>query len=122
MTVLIIFICTFSSIGLFWNIRPETGSPNPQQYYENEIIPSFASEHKFTFVYKNTFDLKNDKGRFNTSLAMTATSGFPYYDPYNNIQYESKPYLSFDIGGSYLPNIKDGFMVIFFNISTPKSG
>ena len=29
-----------------------------KQYYENEIIPSFASEHKFTFVYKNTFDLK----------------------------------------------------------------
>jgi len=90
-----------------------------KQYYENDIIPSFASKHKFTFVYKNTFDLKNDKGRFNTSLAMTATSGFPYYDPYNNIQYEAKPYLSFDIGGSYLPEIDDGFLVIFFNISNP---
>ena len=90
-----------------------------KQYYENEIIPSFASEHKFTFVYKNTFDLKNDRGRFNTSLAMTATSGFPYYDPYNNIQYESKPYLSFDIGGSYLPEIDNGFLVVFFNISNP---
>ena len=90
-----------------------------KQYYDNPIRPSFASEHKITFVYKNTFDLKKQKGRFNTSMAMTATSGFPYYDPYNNIQYTSKPYLSFDIGGSYLPEIDDGFLVVFFNISNP---
>ena len=90
-----------------------------KQYYENEIIPSFASKHKFTFVYKNGFELENQKGKFNTSLAMTATSGFPYYDPYNDIQYESKPYLSFDIGGSYLPEVKDGFLVVFFNVSNP---
>ena len=90
-----------------------------KQYYDNQIRPSFASEHKITFVYKNTFDLKKQKGRFNTSLAMTATSGFPYYDPYDNTQYTSKPYLSFDIGGSYLPEIDDGFLVVFFNISNP---
>ena len=35
------------------------------------------------------------------------------------MQQESDPYLSFDIGGSYLPDIDDGFMVIFFNISNP---
>ena len=90
-----------------------------KQYYDSQIRPSFASEHKITFVYKNTFDLKKQKGRFNTSLAMTATSGFPYYDPYNNVQFTSKPYLSFDIGGSYLPEIDDGFLVVFFNISNP---
>ena len=44
---------------------------------------------------------------------MATTSGFPYYDIWNEQQYESKPYLSFDIGGSYLPNIDNGFMVIF---------
>ena len=90
-----------------------------KQYFEDQIRPSFASEHKITFVYKNTFDLKKQNGRFNTSLAMTATSGFPYYDPYNNVEYTSKPYLSFDIGGSYLPEIDDGFLVVFFNISNP---
>ena len=52
-------------------------------------------------------------------MAITATTGYPYYDTWNNIQYESKPYLSFDIGGSYLPDIDNGFMVIFFNISNP---
>jgi len=62
--------------------------------------------------------LKNGDG-FNTSLALTGTSGYPYYDPITNQQFESDPYLSFDIGGSYLPQIEDGFMVVFFNVSNP---
>jgi len=86
--------------------------------YTDAIIPSFASNHKLTLVYKRLFKFSND-ARFSSSVALTGTSGFPYYDPYNDIQYESKPYLSFDIGGSYLPQIEDGFMVIFFNISNP---
>ena len=87
--------------------------------YNIEVIPSFASNHKLTFVYKNTFRLKDEKSRFSSNMAITATSGFPYYDSFNNIQYESKPYLSFDIGGSYLPDVEDGFLVVFFNISNP---
>ena len=55
--------------------------------YLVEIIPSFASENKITFSYNNTFYLKDDKSRLSGSLALTGTSGFPYYDPYNNIQY-----------------------------------
>ena len=86
--------------------------------YSSEIIPSFASNHKLTFVYKYGFKLANGAG-LNSSLALTATTGYPYYDNWRNVQHESEPYLSFDIGGSYLPNIKDGFMVIFFNISNP---
>ena len=86
--------------------------------YSDAIIPSFASNHKLTFIYKNGLKLSNGAG-FNSSLAITATTGYPYYDTWNNIPYESKPYLSFDIGGSYLPNIDNGFMVIFFNISNP---
>ena len=89
-----------------------------KHYYPEKIIPSFASNHKLTFIYKETFTLKNED-RFNASLAMTATTGFPYYDPYDEKQFESKPYLSFDVGGSYLPKVEDGFMVIFFNISNP---
>ena len=88
-----------------------------KQYHE-EIIPNFASEHKLTFIYKNGIKLLNGAG-FNSSLAITATSGYPYYDLENSIQYESDPYLSFDIGGSYLPDIDNGFMVIFFNLSNP---
>ena len=87
--------------------------------YSLEIIPSFASNHKLTFVYKNTFKLKDEKSRFSSNMAITATSGFPYYDRFNEMQYESKPYLSFDIGGSYLPDVEDGFLVVFFNISNP---
>ena len=87
--------------------------------YNIEVIPSFASNHKLTFVYKNTFRLKDEKSRFSSNMAITATSGFPYYDSFNNVQYESKPYLSFDIGGSYLPDVEDGFLVVFFNISNP---
>ena len=86
--------------------------------YTDAIIPSFASNHKLTLVYKRLFKL-SDGSKFSSSVALTGTSGFPYYDPYNDIQYESKPYLSFDIGGSYLPKIEDGFMVIFFNVSNP---
>jgi hypothetical protein len=90
--------------------------------YDSEIIPSFASNHKLTFIYKHGVKLKNGAG-FNSSLALTATTGYPYYDPYYDSlegkQYESDPYLSFDIGGSYLPEIDDGFMVIFFNLSNP---
>ena len=86
--------------------------------YSSEIIPSFASNHKLTFIYKNAFKLKNGDG-FNSSLALTGTSGYPYYDPITNQQFESDPYLSFDIGGSYLPQIEDGFMVVFFNVSNP---
>ena len=93
-------------------------SKRKYKQFQNEIIPSFASAHKLTFIYKNAFKLKNGDG-FNTSLALTGTSGYPYYNPFNNTQYESKPYLSFDIGGSYLPQVDDGFMVIFFNLSNP---
>ena len=50
---------------------------------------------------------------------MTFTSGFPYYDPYNNVQYESKPYASVDIGLTYLPDMDNGFLVVFFDLSNP---
>ena len=58
-------------------------------------------------INKNTYRLRDEKSRFSSNMAITATSGFPYYDSFNNIQYESKPYLSFDIGGSYLPDVED---------------
>tara|TARA_Y100001970_G_scaffold293664_1_gene442110 strand:+ start:5301 stop:7553 length:2253 start_codon:yes stop_codon:yes gene_type:complete len=110
---------TLDGIGQdIWIAYSYLDSKRKFKQYNDEIIPSFASNHKLTFIYKNGFKLSNDAG-FNTSLAITATSGYPYYDNWNNIQYESKPYLSFDIGGSYLPNIDNGFMVIFFNISNP---
>ena len=102
----------------FWIAYSYLDSKRKFKQFSNEVIPSFASNHKLTFIYKNGFKLSDDSG-FNTSLAITATSGFPYYDIWNEQQYESKPYLSFDIGGSYLPNIDNGFMVIFFNISNP---
>ena len=89
-----------------------------KQYHSKEIIPTFASMHKLTFIYKNGIKLSNGAG-LNSNLALTATSGYPYYNIFNETQYESDPYLSFDIGGSYLPDIENGFMVIFFNISNP---
>ena len=103
----------------FWVAYSYLDSKRKFKEYSSEIIPNFASMYKLTFVYKNTFNLINDKGRFSSNMAITATSGFPYYDRFNNQQYESKPYLSFDIGGSYLPDIEDGFLVVFFNISNP---
>ena len=102
----------------FWIAYSYLDSKRKFKQFSNEVIPSFASNHKLTFIYKNGFKLSDDSG-FNTSLAITATSGFPYYDIWNEQQYESKPYLSFDIGGSYLPNIDNGFLVIFFNLSNP---
>ena len=87
--------------------------------YLHKITPSFASKHKVTFSFNNTFYLKDGKSRFSSSVALTYTSGFPYYDYLNNIESESKPYFSLDIGGSYLPNIENGFLVLFFNISNP---
>ena len=101
-----------------WIAYSYLDSKRKYKQFENEIIPSFASAHKLTFIYKNAFKLKNGDG-FNASLALTGTSGYPYYNPFNNTQYESKPYFSFDIGGSYLPQVDDGFMVIFFNLSNP---
>ena len=101
-----------------WIAYSYLDSKRKYKQYSNEIIPSFASNHKLTFIYKNAFKLSNGDG-FNTSLALTRTSGYPYYNPITNQQFESDPYLSFDIGGSYLPQIDDGFMVVFFNISNP---
>ena len=101
-----------------WIAYSYLDSKRKYKQYSNEIIPSFASNHKLTFIYKNAFKLSNGDG-FNTSLALTGTSGYPYYNPITNQQFESDPYLSFDIGGSYLPQIDDGFMVVFFNISNP---
>ena len=103
----------------FWVAYSYLDSKRKFKEYSNQIIPSFASMHKLTFVYKNTFNLNNDKGRLSSNMAVTATSGFPYYDSFNDEQYDSKSYLSFDIGGSYLPDIEDGFLVVFFNISNP---
>ena len=87
--------------------------------YLKEIRPSFASEQKITFSYNNTFFLNDDKSRLSTSLAFTGSTGFPYYDPFNKIQHISDPYFKLDIGGSYLPDIENGFLVLFFNISNP---
>ena len=101
-----------------WIAYSYLDSKRKYKQYSNEIIPSFASNHKLTFIYKNAFKLSNGDG-FNTSLALAGTSGYPYYNPITNQQFESDPYLSFDIGGSYLPQIDDGFMVVFFNISNP---
>ena len=101
-----------------WIAYSYLNSKRKYKQYNTEIIPSFASSHKLTFIYKNGFKLSNGAG-FNTSLALTATTGYPFYHLSENIQYESDPYLSFDIGGSYLPDIDNGFMVIFFNISNP---
>ena len=101
-----------------WIAYSYLDSKRKYKQYSNEIIPSFASNHKLTFIYKNAFKLSNGDG-FNTSLALTGTSGYPYYNPITNQQFESDPYFSFDIGGSYLPQIDDGFMVVFFNISNP---
>lgn len=110
---------TIDGIGKdIWIAYSYLDSKRKFKQFSNEIIPSFASNHKLTFIYKNAFKLKNGDG-FNTSLAITGTSGYPYYDPFRNEQFESDPYLSFDIGGSYLPQVDDGFMVIFFNISNP---
>ncbi|MAZ61576.1 MAG: hypothetical protein CMG50_05320, partial [Candidatus Marinimicrobia bacterium] len=110
---------TIDGIGKdIWIAYSYLDSKRKFKQFSNEIIPSFASNHKLTFIYKNAFKLKNGDG-FNTSLAITGTSGYPYYDPFNNEQFESDPYLSFDIGGSYLPQVDDGFMVVFFNISNP---
>ena len=110
---------TIDGIGKdIWIAYSYLDSKRKFKQFSNEIIPSFASNHKLTFIYKNAFKLKNGDG-FNTSLAITGTSGYPYYDPFRNEQFESDPYLSFDIGGSYLPQVDDGFMVVFFNISNP---
>lgn len=110
---------TIDGIGKdIWIAYSYLDSKRKFKQFSNEIIPSFASNHKLTFIYKNAFKLKNGGG-FNTSLAITGTSGYPYYDPFRNEQFESDPYLSFDIGGSYLPQVDDGFMVVFFNISNP---
>ena len=110
---------TIDGIGQdIWIAYSYLDSKRKFKQFSNEIIPSFASNHKLTFIYKNAFKLKNGDG-FNTSLAITGTSGYPYYDPFRNEQFESDPYLSFDIGGSYLPQVDDGFMVVFFNISNP---
>ena len=88
--------------------------------YLNEIRPSFASEHKVTFSYNNTFYLNETENKFSASLALTGTSGFPYYNPETQTQFTSDPYFSLDIGGSYLPDMKGkGFLVLFFNISNP---
>ena len=88
--------------------------------YLNTIRPSFASEHKITFSYNNTFSINETDNRLSASLALTGTSGFPYYDPFDKVQYTSTPYFSLDIGGSYLPDMKGkGFLVLFFNISNP---
>ena len=88
--------------------------------YLDTIRPSFASEHKVTFSYNNTFNINETENRLSASLALTGTSGFPYYDPFDKVQYTSTPYFSLDIGGSYLPDMKDkGFLVLFFNISNP---
>ena len=110
---------TIDGIGKdIWIAYSYLDSKRKFKQFSNEIIPTFASNHKLTFIYKNAFKLKNGDG-FNTSLAITGTSGYPYYDPFRNEQFESDPYLSFDIGGSYLPQVDDGFMVVFFNISNP---
>ena len=88
--------------------------------YLNEIRPSFASEHKVTFSYNNTFYLNKTENKFSASLALTGTSGFPYFNPLTQDQLTSDPYFSLDIGGSYLPDMKGkGFLVLFFNISNP---
>ena len=99
--------------------------------YTADIRPSFAAEHVLSIIYKQSFQLK-DTG-LQLSLGLTGTSGRPWYDNRQQIDYDgdvvpnpafgenvAKPYQAFNIGGSILPKVSEGnFMVIFFNIENP---
>ena len=43
-----------------WIAYSYLDSKRKYKQYSNEIIPSFASNHKLTFIYKNAFKLSNE--------------------------------------------------------------
>ena len=46
--------------------------------YTTEIIPNFSSRHKLTFVYKNTFKLKDENSRFSSNMAINFCIDSPF--------------------------------------------
>lgn len=89
--------------------------------FPGELRPSFAAEHVLSIIYKQ--DIKIKDNQFVLSMGYTATSGRPWFEVLDDgsINEEvSKPYQSFNIGGSVLPKVKEGnFLVVFFNIENP---
>jgi len=108
---------TFENID-FWLSYSYLNTKRQYRDYPRLITPAFAAEHILTLIFKQNFEIS--KSQFQLSLGYTLTSGRPYYDPFNDLEYTTENYQSFNIGGSIIPPIgENNFLVIFFNLENP---
>lgn len=81
------------------------------QNYLTQAVPTFASTHNFSAVYKQFFT------KINTSFSATYTftSGRPYYNPNNpTFLADRTPTVhNVSLSGAYLTRLKGNFMVIY---------
>lgn len=83
------------------------------QNYPVEVMPTFASQHNLTVVYKhNVF-----KQKMNVGFTYSFSSGRPYFNPNNhNFMSDLTPnFHNFGLNASYLTSIKGNFTVIYFS-------
>ncbi|QHT70378.1 TonB-dependent receptor [Rhodocytophaga rosea] len=85
------------------------------QNFPTEAMPSFASRHNVSVVYKQFFTAISSM----VSVTYNFASGRPYYNP-NADQFMSnftKPYHGINASISYLTHIKDHFTVVFASVN-----
>ncbi len=82
------------------------------QNYPVEVMPTFASKHNLTVVYKQGI-LKN---KFDAGFTYNFASGRPYFNPNNDLFMNdlTPNFHNFGLSGSYLTSIKGNFTVLYF--------
>jgi hypothetical protein len=100
--------------GDFWVTYSYLNTERLFQNYPVEAMPTFATNHNFSVVYKQFFP----KIMTNVGLTYTYTSGRPFYDAATPqfLSDRTKSFNNLSLAASYIRSIKGNFFVFFLTI------
>lgn len=105
---------TFSN-GDYWISYSYIDTQRDYKNYPVEAVPTYVSNHNFSFVYKYWIEKISSQVGGSYSFA----SGRTYYNPNNEdfLKDKTKPYHDFSINISYLTDIFKKFTIIHLSVS-----
>ncbi len=101
-------------MGDFWATYSYLNTKRLFQHYPVEAMPTFATNHNFSLVYKQFIP----KIMTNIGATYTYTSGRPYYnfDTPQFLSDRTKPFTNLSLAASYIRPIKGNFWVFFVTV------
>jgi hypothetical protein len=84
------------------------------QNYKIAVMPTFASKHNLTIVYKQDIW----KNKFNAGFTYNFASGRPYFNPNNDLFMNdlTPNFHNFGFNGAYLTSLKGNLTVLYFAV------